>query len=149
MSCGINSVPYEIIQKILLWIPYDDIISYGMTSSVNRFICNDDSFWIRKLDYVYPNSYISEYVRKYNHPDSKGIHIYNRWKKYNSWSYISLCISRKYNDIVVFLIVNNKKYMKGEGGIYIANYSFTQRNTEIVKYLDTIGILHRDISLRY
>lgn len=41
----LNSLPLELREKVLISLPYDDIINYCMTSKESSQICEDDNFW--------------------------------------------------------------------------------------------------------
>ena len=136
-----DTLPPELIQKILLFLPYNDIISHSMVNRINSSIHSDNLFWMIKLEHDYPGSHI--YIKTYNHFD-KGIDTYKRWKMYGSWTHIRLCIERRYNDIAMRNIDLYARYMNIHSGIYIANYSTYQCNMEVLEYLNTMGILPND-----
>ena len=48
---GIEDIPYELLYRILISIPYTDVISYCASSKSANTICGDDMFWLQKLDY--------------------------------------------------------------------------------------------------
>ena len=78
----LSSYPLEIAYQILLRMSYNDILNYCATNSESRSLCDDNVFWINKLDHDFkPTSQglALEYVKKYSHSDMKAQFIYKRW----------------------------------------------------------------------
>ena len=42
-------IPYEIVREILMYTPIDDLIRFCQTNIYIRRLCNDESFWQRRL----------------------------------------------------------------------------------------------------
>ena len=103
----INSLPLEILHKILLSLPGQDIISFSATSMSARVIYNDRWFWIQKIDNDYgtQDTYPSDYIGKYGHVDSKGINIYMRWSAKTRYDDI---LRNGYNDMIIWRIEKYK-----------------------------------------
>ena len=135
----IDALPSETIREILMSMSYDDVISYCSTRRSARLVCQDDLFWLVKLDREYRGR-PSDYVRKYWHPDTRGIDIYRRWKSISTNHYtveypFILCIQNGYNDIVMWMFDN----MKQQGmrlNIFTFNTAIKYDNTEIVQILE-------------
>ena len=83
----LETIPIEVIYNILLQLPYDDIINYCRTNIKARDICNDNYFWLNKLNHDFSAKGLngkmlvpSEYMRLYQ-PDLGGKAVYERWKR--------------------------------------------------------------------
>lgn len=136
----IEDLPYEILYQILFPMSYDHVISYCRTSKNAYVICNDDSFWIGKIDseFSFTNSegHIfrpSDYIAKYQHPDRRGIDIYKRWNL--EW-FIFDRVKNNHNDIVMWTIdTTNTPHPQ------IITHAVLANNTEILLLLADRGEL--------
>lgn len=78
--------PYKINHQELLTLSYNEIASYCDINNISEIVCEDDSFWIEKLNHdMHTGSgrRPSDYVIQYQHPDTRGLDIYKRWMEQN------------------------------------------------------------------
>lgn len=91
MAVGIGILPLEIIYNILLPMMPCDILNYCMSSKKSQLICDDDRFWMNKLDYDFmsrdrngniliPSRYIGGDWSYSMHLG--GLDTYRRWRDY-------------------------------------------------------------------
>ena len=109
----LSSQPLELIYKSLLDVDYIGIVNYCSTSREARKICNDNVFWMMKLnhDFTIINRdgkmlIPSDYVKQYPHTDVTGQDIYKRWNEFDK----TACeLDGKTACQIEVLIVNLKK----------------------------------------
>ena len=132
--------PNEILYKILFPMPYKDIIAYCSTNKSSNNICQDDIFWLMKLDQDIAFK-PSNYVHNYSHPDVRGFDIYKRWHTTVTKSLLPL-INYGYNDLVVWILQRHSVRCGNERDLmYVANYAAKFNNIEILSYLEETGIV--------
>lgn len=84
---GLQSLPPEIIESILVDMDEESITQYCMTNTEARKVCNDKIFWLNKLNRDMSGGSVfvpSDYVLKYS-SETDGHKIYKRWKRYQQW----------------------------------------------------------------
>ena len=73
MMNRLTSYPNEILFKILMDLPYDDIKNYCLVDVAARVLCDDDYFWMNKLDHDFTSwsgkvLIPSEFVKRFGLP---------------------------------------------------------------------------------
>lgn len=49
-----NILPFELNYELLYFLPIESILNICQVSQTFAVICNDDMFWMNKLNYDYP-----------------------------------------------------------------------------------------------
>ena len=134
----IENFPIPLLNQVLLQSSYDDVVSYCKTNVRARVICNDNSFWMQKLDHDY--AYLSDdatkpsqYVTLYDHPDTEGIDIYKRWEV--TYKNAENMVKYGYNDNIVWLA-----NMTHDGPKYFINHATSNGNMEILRWANRYRI---------
>lgn len=109
MTNYLQSLPLETLHIMLMDMEEIDIMSYCRTHKAAYAICEDNYFWIRKLNHdfqvLYKNTPIipSEYVNRYPNPGETMHCVFQRWKNYDPYT------SRDTDtDIIMFTIAQDK-----------------------------------------
>lgn len=151
---SISDVPLEIMYNILLRMSYKDILNYCKMNREANMLCNDDLFWMNKLDidfgYVPDDLWVrlhkdfisivngksvltpSKYVKAFSHPDKRGRNIYKRWNNY-----------------IQGITISDAKYLKDKGSIDYLVFNSARVGLEEISILELIkfAILHDNITL--
>lgn len=155
-----DMLPYEVVYKIMLSVPFKDIVSYCKISTLNKMLCDDPLFWMDKLDqdfsYVNGGGYTvkaSDYVMQYQHPDQRPIDIYRRWSEHTEQIVQHTDIKYMYNDIIIWLLEKNifdsfdrsiERTEQDFSVVYaIAHNALQYNNIELVNWLAQRGIDRR------
>lgn len=155
----IDTLSVEILYKILLYMKYDDIISYCETNKNAMSICHDVGFWSSKLNMeLYSNDddmiKPSHCIHNYQHFDKRGYNIYKRWKKEIQFNVpdtykanIDSNIKAGYNDIVIWFITCNMKHLRAIDFKNMANTAISNGNLEIFDWFMVQNLITNNISL--
>ena len=124
----INSLPLEILHKILYFLHHQDILAFTATNICARTIYNDKLFWIRKLDIEHGTQDMcpSHYVTLYADESDSGIKIFIRW---NTFYDTESMVRYKHNDTIVCRV---EKY--GLNLKEVLNDACKFDNLELLKY---------------
>ena len=137
----IDSLPHELLYQVLFYIPYDDIVSYGITSKSSTIIFHDDYniFWMNKLNYKFGFDGFkpSDYVNRYGHPDRRGIDIYKRWSMDLGYG-----IKNGYNDSVIWSIHKQEHFYKGQSRNYDLRFAdaVSHNNIGMLEFFEQRGV---------
>ena len=134
-------LPYEILYKTLMPLPYRDIIAY-CDSDPSSTICDDNLFWLDKLDreLQYTNAQgvlmkPSDYVIRYGPGNERGIDVYVSWieQKHNNIHEMENNIRRGYNDIVIWTLNDGNRTQ--EDYDWLANAAAEYNNIALLEVL--------------
>ena len=137
MTSSIQSLPPEVLHNILINMEEPDIIKYCSTHKLAYTICNDDYFWLQKLDrefsilynqkYVFASYYANLYAIGENRHDT-----YFRWKNYDMMNAINS--TDRDADIIMFKI-DQARNLQDIETINLASYAIRTQNFELLDFM--------------